>query len=97
VDRIIEMFLTIETALCTSKCWIQPHIFFTQSSQDKDKGSIPKYKEIAKRHKGTVVEDEDSATHIIYPSCDPQDEEVARPVMKKDRHVLLHWWVVDHF
>ena len=91
VDRIIEMFLTIETALCTSKCWIHPHIYFTPSCQEKDKSSMSKYKEIAKRHKGTIADDEDSATHIVYPSCDPLDEEVARPVMKKDRYVLLHW------
>ena len=53
---------------------------------------MSKYKEIAKKHKGTIVEEEENATHIIYPSCDPLDEEVARPVFKKDRYVLLHWY-----
>jgi len=52
---------------------------------------MTKYKEIGKRHKATIVEDEEAATHIVYPSSDPLDEEVARPIFKKDQNVLLHW------
>lgn len=35
---------------------------------------------------------EDDATHIIYPPCDPLDEEYARPAMKRDKSVLIHWY-----
>lgn len=38
------------------------------------------------------LDNEDEATHIIYPPCDPLDEEYARPTMKRDRMVLLHWY-----
>ena len=39
-----------------------------------------------------LTDNEDEATHIIYPPCDPLDEEYARPTMKRDRMVLLHWY-----
>lgn len=38
------------------------------------------------------TENEEEATHIIYPPCDPLDEEFARPSMKRDKSVLIHWY-----
>ncbi|CAG7713858.1 unnamed protein product [Allacma fusca] len=92
VERVVEMFLSIETALCNSNCWVLPNIYFTPHCLEKDRSQIASYKEIAKRHKVTVVEDEESATHIIYPVSDPIDDEYCRPIFKKDRHILFHWY-----
>lgn len=39
-----------------------------------------------------LTDNEDEATHIIYPPCDPLDEEYARPSMKRDKSVLIHWY-----
>lgn len=39
-----------------------------------------------------VTESEDQATHVIYPTCDPLEEEYARPTFRRDRMVMLHWY-----
>nr|CAD7594301.1 unnamed protein product [Timema genevievae] len=35
---------------------------------------------------------EEEATHIIYPRCDPLEEEYARPTMRRERTILMHWY-----
>lgn len=37
-------------------------------------------------------EDEEDATHIIYPAVDPLEEEYARPVFRRGNNVLVHWY-----
>ncbi|NXU85947.1 SMRC1 protein, partial [Xiphorhynchus elegans] len=51
-----------------------------------------KLKDIVKRHQGTVTEEKSKATHHVYPSpTSVDDDEWLRPVMKKDKQVLVHW------
>nr|XP_020655829.1 SWI/SNF complex subunit SMARCC1 [Pogona vitticeps] len=51
-----------------------------------------KLKDIVKRHQGIITEDKSKATHHIYPVPTSLDEEEwLRPVMKKDKQVLVHW------
>ncbi|NXU57665.1 SMRC1 protein, partial [Turnix velox] len=51
-----------------------------------------KLKDIVKRHQGTVTEEKSKATHHVYPSpTSTDDDEWLRPVMKKDKQVLVHW------
>ncbi|NXQ90503.1 SMRC1 protein, partial [Nyctibius grandis] len=51
-----------------------------------------KLKDIVKRHQGTVTEEKSKATHHVYPSpTSMDDDEWLRPVMKKDKQVLVHW------
>lgn len=38
------------------------------------------------------TEDEEDATHIVYPTVDPLEEEYARPVFRRGNHVLVHWY-----
>lgn len=85
------MFLAIEGGLTTAKLWVVPQIYFTPLLMERDKGEIAKYKEIVKKHKASVSEDEESATHLIYPPLDPE-EEFARAVFKKDKHVMIHFY-----
>jgi SWI/SNF related-matrix-associated actin-dependent regulator of chromatin subfamily C len=86
------MFLQIETALIQSKVWTMPKIYFTPLCLDKDKSQITNYKDIIRKHKAQVVDDEESATHIIYPSLDPGEQEYARPVFRKDKYVMFHFY-----
>ncbi|ELV12041.1 SWI/SNF complex subunit SMARCC2 [Tupaia chinensis] len=41
---------------------------------------------------GTVTEDKGNASHVVYPvPGNLEEEEWVRPVMKRDKQVLLHW------
>jgi hypothetical protein len=35
---------------------------------------------------------EEESTHVVFPPVDPLEEEYARPTMRRDRSVLLHWY-----
>uniref|UniRef100_A0A8C7CBZ3 SWI/SNF related BAF chromatin remodeling complex subunit C1 n=1 Tax=Neovison vison TaxID=452646 RepID=A0A8C7CBZ3_NEOVI len=51
-----------------------------------------KLKDIIKRHQGTFTDEKSKASHHIYPYPSSQeDEEWLRPVMRKDKQVLVHW------
>ncbi|KAK6639223.1 hypothetical protein RUM43_007493 [Polyplax serrata] len=89
MDRNVEMFMQVEKALIQAKCLTMPNVFV---KPDVEKSLQSKIKDIIKRHQGTVTDNEDEATHIIYPPCDPLDEEFARPSMKRDKNVLIHWY-----
>lgn len=89
MDRIVEMLMAAERTLVQNKCFITPCVYV---KSDVDKSTAVKVKEVVKRHQGTVVENETDATHIVYPAIDSLDEEYARPCMKRDRSVLLHWY-----
>ena len=53
---------------------------------------LGKLKEIVKRHQGVITESEAEATHLVYSAADPLEEEFARPVFRRDRNILLHWY-----
>uniref|UniRef100_A0A1B6E9E1 SWI/SNF complex subunit SMARCC2 n=2 Tax=Clastoptera arizonana TaxID=38151 RepID=A0A1B6E9E1_9HEMI len=89
MDRNVEMFMNIEKALLINKCLSMPSVYIRP---DVEKQVSSRVKEIIKRHQGTITDNEDEASHIIYPVCDPLDEEYARPSFKRDRMVLLHWY-----
>ncbi|KFO53056.1 SWI/SNF complex subunit SMARCC2, partial [Corvus brachyrhynchos] len=75
MDRNVEMFMTIEKSLVGG---LIP-IFIP--------GSIPPW-----LSQGTVTEDKSNASHIVCPvPGNLEEEEWVRPVMKRDKQVLLHW------
>uniref|UniRef100_A0A8C0LTE0 SWI/SNF related BAF chromatin remodeling complex subunit C2 n=1 Tax=Canis lupus dingo TaxID=286419 RepID=A0A8C0LTE0_CANLU len=93
MDRNVEMFMTIEKSLVQNNCLSRPNIFLCPEIEPKLLGKL---KDIIKRHQGTVTEDKNNASHVVYPlisllvlSLSP--EEWVRPVMKRDKQVLLHW------
>ena len=55
---------------------------------------IGKLREIMKRHQVLIAESEAEATHIIHSAADPLVEEYARPVFRRDRSTLIHWYFV---
>uniref|UniRef100_A0A8C8SP33 SWI/SNF related, matrix associated, actin dependent regulator of chromatin subfamily c member 2 n=1 Tax=Pelusios castaneus TaxID=367368 RepID=A0A8C8SP33_9SAUR len=89
MDRNVEMFMTIEKSLVQNNCLARPNIFLHQEIEPKLLGKL---KDIIKRHQGTVTEDRNSASHIVFPvPSNLEEEEWVRPIMKRDKQVLLHW------
>uniref|UniRef100_A0A6Q2YNW2 SWI/SNF related, matrix associated, actin dependent regulator of chromatin, subfamily c, member 1a n=1 Tax=Esox lucius TaxID=8010 RepID=A0A6Q2YNW2_ESOLU len=89
MDRNVEMFLNVEKTLVQNNCLTRPTVFLVP---DMDQKQANKLKDIIKRHQGSITEDKSKATHHIYPSPSQQeDEEWLRPVMRKDKQVLVHW------
>ncbi|XP_052253844.1 SWI/SNF complex subunit SMARCC2-like isoform X4 [Dreissena polymorpha] len=91
MDRNVEMFMQIMKSLQTNKCHVQPNICIKSTL---DKPLISRLRDIIKRHQGLITDNEDEATHIIHgmPSAASTEEEWCRPVLKRDRHALVHFW-----
>ncbi|CAM1321518.1 SMARCC1 (predicted), partial [Pycnogonum litorale] len=91
MDRNVEMFMNVEKTLVSNKCLSLPNIYI---HSDVDKQLLTKLKDIIKRHQGTIAENIDDATHIVHPlpSNLGSEEDWLRPVIKRERSVLLHWW-----
>uniref|UniRef100_A0A3Q2YG16 SWI/SNF related BAF chromatin remodeling complex subunit C2 n=1 Tax=Hippocampus comes TaxID=109280 RepID=A0A3Q2YG16_HIPCM len=89
MDRNVEMFMTIEKSLVQNNCLSRPVIYLSSEIEPKLLGKL---KDIIKRHQGSVTEDKSSSSHIVVPIPGSlEDEEWVRPVMKRDKQVLLHW------
>nr|XP_022915362.1 SWI/SNF complex subunit SMARCC2 [Onthophagus taurus] len=88
-ERLIEMFQAMEKTLIQNKFYTLPIIYV---KPDIDVKLATRLKEIIRKRSGQVVDVEDVATHILYPHCDPLEEEYARPVAKRDKMVLMHWY-----
>lgn len=91
VDRNVELFLNIERSLKEKNMLLLPKIYF---SREVDSKQMAKMKDIVKRHQGSLVDDKEKATHIVQslPPTLSNDEEWIRPIMKRDKQVLVHWW-----
>uniref|UniRef100_A0AAY4A398 SWI/SNF related, matrix associated, actin dependent regulator of chromatin subfamily c member 2 n=1 Tax=Denticeps clupeoides TaxID=299321 RepID=A0AAY4A398_9TELE len=89
MDRNVEMFMNVEKTLVQNNCLTRPVVYIVSDIELKQANKL---KDTIKRHQGTITEDKSKATHIIYPSPTQQEEEEwLRPVMRKDKQVLVHW------
>ncbi|XP_048058192.1 SWI/SNF complex subunit SMARCC1b isoform X1 [Megalobrama amblycephala] len=89
VDRNVEMFVCVEKTLIQNDLLSRPVVYL---SPDLEQKQALKLKDIVVRHQGTVTEERSQATHQVYPSSSTSDEEDwLRPVMRLDRHVMVHW------
>ncbi|XP_077339527.1 SWI/SNF complex subunit SMARCC2 isoform X4 [Lithobates pipiens] len=89
MDRNVEMFMTIEKSLVQNNCLSRPNIYL---HADIDSKLQSKLKDIVKRHQGTVTEDKSHASHVVVPvPGNLEEEEWVRPILKRDKQVLLHW------
>lgn len=89
MDRNVEMFMNIEKTLVQNNCLTRPNIYLIP---DIDLKLANKLKDIIKRHQGTFTDEKSKASHHIYPYPSSQeDEEWLRPVMRRDKQVLVHW------
>uniref|UniRef100_A0A4X2KZX3 SWI/SNF related BAF chromatin remodeling complex subunit C1 n=1 Tax=Vombatus ursinus TaxID=29139 RepID=A0A4X2KZX3_VOMUR len=89
MDRNVEMFMNIEKTLVQNNCLSRPNIYLIPDIELK---LANKLKDIVKRHQGTFTDEKSKASHHIYPNpTSLEDEDWLRPVMKKDKQVLVHW------
>ncbi|XP_006635727.1 SWI/SNF complex subunit SMARCC1 isoform X1 [Lepisosteus oculatus] len=89
MDRNVEMFMTVEKTLVQNNCLTRPIVYVLPDIEPKQANKL---KDIIKRHQGSITEDKTKATHHIYPTPPSLDEEEwLRPVMRKDKQVLVHW------
>lgn len=89
LDRLIEMFQAIEKGLIQNKFYTLPVVYV---KPEVDKNLAVKLKDIIRRRNGQITENEDNATHILYPHCDPLEEEYARPGIRRDKMIMMHWY-----
>uniref|UniRef100_A0A673CXZ2 SWI/SNF related, matrix associated, actin dependent regulator of chromatin, subfamily c, member 2 n=1 Tax=Sphaeramia orbicularis TaxID=375764 RepID=A0A673CXZ2_9TELE len=72
-----------------NNCLTRPVIYLSPDIEPKLLGKL---KDIIKRHQGSVTEDKASGSHVVVPlPASLEEEEWVRPVMKRDKQVLLHW------
>ncbi|XP_019760528.1 SWI/SNF complex subunit SMARCC2 isoform X2 [Dendroctonus ponderosae] len=88
-EKIIEMFQLMEKALIQIKLYTYPVVYIAPSV-DKIVGQ--KIKEIVRRRNGQIVDTEENATHILYNIAESPVEEYGRPVIRRDKMVLMHWY-----
>ncbi|KAG9335311.1 hypothetical protein JZ751_005416, partial [Albula glossodonta] len=89
MDRNVEMFMNIEKSLVQNNCLSRPVIYLSSDIEPKLLGKL---KDIIKRHQGSVTEDRAASSHVVVPiPANLEEEEWVRPVMKRDKQVLLHW------
>uniref|UniRef100_A0A8C2F7U6 SWI/SNF related, matrix associated, actin dependent regulator of chromatin, subfamily c, member 2 n=1 Tax=Cyprinus carpio TaxID=7962 RepID=A0A8C2F7U6_CYPCA len=75
MDRNVEMFMTIEKSLVQNNCLSRPVIYLSSEIEPKLLGKL---KDIIKRHQ-------------VLAKTISSYEEWVRPVMKRDKQMLLHW------
>lgn len=89
LDKVYEMFQSMEKALIRNKLYTIPVVYI---NQNVDKSVVQKIKDILRKRNGQVVETEENATHILFNSADAPVEEYGRPVIKREKMVLMHWY-----
>uniref|UniRef100_A0A3B4X273 SWI/SNF related BAF chromatin remodeling complex subunit C1b n=1 Tax=Seriola lalandi dorsalis TaxID=1841481 RepID=A0A3B4X273_SERLL len=88
-ERNVEMFGTIEGALIQNNCMSLP-VVYLEPTLDQELAS--RLTNIITKHQGTLTEDRTLASHHVYPSpASTEEDEWMCPVMRKDKHVLVHW------
>lgn len=88
-DPNVPMLLEIDTALLEAECMRMPVCFVRP---DVDKALETKIRDIIMNHQAELTDDEEEATHIIYPNVDPLPEDYARPNFRREKNVMLHWY-----
>ncbi|XP_041932875.1 SWI/SNF complex subunit SMARCC1b isoform X1 [Alosa sapidissima] len=89
MERNIEMLVAVENALVQNGCLAWPVVYLSAGLEQRLASRVS---DIITRHQGTLTEDKAQATHHVYPPLTTQEEdEWMRPVMRRDRHVLVHW------
>lgn len=88
-DPIIQMMIDMESAMIEADCIRWPIVYVRP---EVDKATANRITEIVSNHQGEITLDEEEATHIIYPAVDPLPEDYARPMFRRDKHVMIHWY-----
>ncbi|KAA8585949.1 hypothetical protein FQN60_007518 [Etheostoma spectabile] len=87
--HILGTAYNIERALIQNNCLSLPVVYLDPTL---DQELTSRLADIITKHQGTITEDRTLASHHIYPSsASTEEDEWMRPVMRKDKHVLVHW------
>lgn len=84
-----QMSNDIETTLIDSDCLRLPVAFIRPEVDDEMREKITT---ILTNYQGVITNEEDQASHIIYPEVDALPDDYARPTFKKNKHVMMHWY-----
>ncbi|KAM4540071.1 SWI/SNF complex subunit SMARCC1b [Odontesthes bonariensis] len=88
-ERNVEMFGAIEKAAIQSNCMTLPMVYLDPIV---DEELTSRLTGIIIKHQGSITEDRSTASHHVYNSpVSTEEDEWMRPVMRKDKHVLVHW------
>ena len=90
-DKNYLMFMAIEKALLQNRCMTLPRIWIMPSVE---KTLAQRLKDIVTRHRGTVVETQEEATHVVHPpvAVPPEAEDWVRVVERSGRNALIHYF-----
>lgn len=83
------MMVEIESCLIDAEIFRLPMVYVRP---EVERALAAKIREIITNHQAELTEEEEEATHIVFPDADPLPEEYARPTFKRDKNVLLHWY-----
>ncbi len=87
-DMNMEMCREIRAALVDKELEAAPKLFLSKALSKEDREKVER---IAKKRDMALVEDEESATHVLHPPHEV-DDGYARPVFKKGERCLVHFY-----
>jgi SWI/SNF related-matrix-associated actin-dependent regulator of chromatin subfamily C len=85
----LTMCQKVEEALEKKGFHVSPKLLFRKDLPKEDKDRV---KEIATKRGASIVEIEQDATHIIYPSTDPDNDMFCTGVFKRGDKCLVHFY-----
>ncbi|XP_031624506.1 SWI/SNF complex subunit SMARCC2 isoform X2 [Contarinia nasturtii] len=88
-DPNIQMATEILENLIDQECFRLPTAYIRPEVEEELREQIT---EILKERQCEITEDEDQASHIIYPELDPLPDDYARPSFKRGKNVMIHWY-----
>ena len=86
--KIID-FLKAEETLIAKGFDTVPKLFLRKDLPKEDKERV---KDLAKKRNAKIVDAESEATHILYPSVDPDNEVYCKPIFRRGEKCLLHFY-----
>lgn len=88
-DPYIQMITDIETSLIEEEFLRLPVAYIRPEVDEELREKIT---EIIEKRGGEITKDEENATHIIYPEVDTSPDDYARPLFKRNKNVMMHWY-----
>lgn len=88
-DSNKDMLTEIETALIENEFIRLPVAYIRPEVSDDVRERITAF---LTSNQGEVTDDEELATHIIYPEVDILPDDYARPSFKRGKNVMMHWY-----
>ena len=85
----LKMLAKAEEVLVDRDIHVPPKVFLTKEIPKEDRDKL---KEITKKLRGSVVDAEKDATHVLYPSGDPDGDAYCKAVFKRGDKCMVHFY-----